>query len=204
MKLHIDIPTSNEWHILKGESQYGPYPYAQVIQMLQQKLVYTFDYVWSPHLTAWTTLSDLPEFSPERLAMLAAKSDNSFAFNRRESPRVPIHLPVYCHNNKKLWPGVVENLSAGGALILMENPTLLPGEQILLHFRRQKNTQNAFNSKAEILSKRLIRQKIEHNTNVYYAVRFMSMSELGKTQIKQWIDEKIAESEKRVVGGSHD
>lgn len=191
MKLNVDIATANEWHVLKGETQYGPYSYEEIIQMTQQKLLFSFDYVWAPHLTAWTTMSDLPEFSHDRIQHLMEKSPDADAFNRRKAPRVPVKIPVYCHDNSKFWKGSIENLSSGGALILMENPALLPGDHIHIHFRRQKDAQSAFNSTAEILTKRLIKQKIQYDTNIYYAVRFLTMSSNGSELIEKWVQEKL-------------
>lgn len=194
MKLNVDVATANEWHVLKGETQYGPYSYEEVIQMTQQKLLYGFEYVWAPHLAAWTSMSELAEFSPDRLQRLIEKSPDADAFNRRKAPRVGVSIPVYCHDNAKFWKGSVENLSIGGCLVLMENPTLLPGDHINLHFRRQKVQQSAFNCTGEILTKRLIKQKIQFDTNIYYAVRFLTMNSIGRELIKTWVEEKLQEN----------
>lgn len=187
MSLKLDIPTSNEWHVLKGEVQYGPYTYEEMIQMLQNKTLFGFDYVWSPHIDQWTPMSELAEFSVDRLNRLAEKSKDSDVFHRRKQERIMCSLKVLVHDSKRLWSGVAENLSVGGALILMENPLLLPGESVTIHFRANEKGETPFNCTAEILTKRLTKQKIQHDTNLFYAVRFTSVHKDGSKQIDQWI-----------------
>lgn len=195
MSLRLEIPTSNEWHVLKGETQYGPYSYEEMIKMSQDKLLFGFDYVWAPHLDSWTLMGDLAEFSQDRLYRIYEKSETD-AFNRREHNRVNVDLPVYAHNNKTLWKGKAENLSEGGALVLMENPLLLPGDHITLHFRKCNETETSFNCTAEILTKRLTKQKIEHDTSIYYAVKFSTISKDAQTQMKLIIKDKLKEAKK--------
>lgn len=199
MNLALDVVTSNEWHVLKGEAKFGPYTYAELIMMMQSNTVFNFDYVWAPHLDSWTAIGDLPEFSIDRLSRLAEKSlsqDQESAFARRKHERILCSLPVFVHDHSRLWDGVAENLSSGGALILMENPFLLPGHLIHVHFRTQsrldsteKNNSNslAFNVTAEILTKRLTKQRIQHDTRIHYAVKFLQVSEAGQNEIQTWI-----------------
>lgn len=189
MSLALEVSTSNEWHILKGETQYGPYTYEEMIRMMQGKLVFSFDYVWSPHLDSWSVLGDLEEFSADRLARLAEKNTNQEAFSRREHERVHCSLPVYVNDQQTLWEGVAENLSSGGALILMKNPVLLPGNLVHVHFRSRTEKDMSFNCTAEILTKRLVKSRIQHDTGIHYAVKFMTASPTGEQQIQTWIKE---------------
>jgi hypothetical protein len=179
MALKIDVPSSNEWHVLKGEVQYGPYSYEEMIQMLQNKTLYGFDYTWAPHLDQWTPLAELTEFSADRLHRLAEKASDSSVFQRRQHPRVLVQLPILVHDQKKIWPGVCENLSSGGALVLMENPLLLPGDIVTLHFRAPRSQEKSFNTTAEILTKRLTKQKIQHDTRLHYALKFLTLHPQG-------------------------
>jgi len=189
MGLALEISTSNEWHILKGETQYGPYTYEEMIRMMQNKLVFSFDYVWSPHMESWTPMADLEEFSADRLARLVEKNSNQEAFSRREHERVYCKLPVYVNDQQTLWEGMAENLSEGGALILMKNPLLLPGHVVHVHFRSRNANDTAFNCTAEILTKRLVKNRIQHDTGIHYAVKFLSTSPSGEKQIETWIKE---------------
>lgn len=199
MNLALDVVTSNEWHVLKGEAKFGPYTYAELIMMMQSNTVFNFDYVWAPHLDSWTAIGELPEFSVDRLSRLAEKSlsqDQESAFARRKHERILCSLPVFVHDHSRLWDGVAENLSSGGALVLMENPFLLPGHLIHIHFRTQSGPLTeekksspslAFNVTAEILTKRLTKQRIQHDTRIHYAVKFLQVSDAGQGQIQTWI-----------------
>lgn len=189
MGLTIEVSTSNEWHILKGETQYGPYSYEEMLRMMQGKLIFGFDYVWSPHMESWTPLADLEEFSVDRLARLAEKNPDQEVFSRRQHERVFCRLPVYVNDQHTLWTGVTENLSEGGALILMKNPILLPGNIVHVHFRSRNENDTAFNCTAEILTKRLVKNRIQHDTGIHYAVKFLSKSDFGDLQIQTWINE---------------
>ena len=198
MGITMETPIANEWFVLKGETQYGPYSYEETIRMLQNKHLFGFDYAWASHLTAWTPFADLHEFSVSRLSDLAQKNVLENVFNRRQHERVLVNLPVYVHDQNKFWQGQAHNLSEGGALILMKNPTLLPGDLVHLHFRSRTLTETAFNVTAEILSKRLVKDRIQYNTGIHYAVRFLQKPEAGDQQIKKWIQES---KEKNTVKG---
>lgn len=187
MGLEQEIATNDEWHVLKAETQYGPYTYQEMIRLLQQNLIYSFDYVWAPHIEAWTPMADLEEFSNDRLAILADK--NNAAFNLRQHERILCKLPVYVNDQMTLWEGHVENLSERGALIIMKNPVLLPGNIIQIHFRSRSEKDLAFNCSAEILTKRLVKQRIQHNTGIHYAVKFVDTSAAGQAQINSFLKE---------------
>lgn len=199
MALNLEIPTCNEWHVLKGETKYGPYTYQEMIQMLQNKTLFNFDYAWGSHLDSWTSLAELPEFSQDRLTRIAEKETNEEIFNKRKHTRVTVEIPVYAHDNLRLWKGKVENLSEGGALIYMENPLLLPGHIINLHFKSLGKDEVAFNCTAEILTKRLTKQRIQHDTGIHYAVQFLQIPDVGNSQIENWIKEKNKSSDKQVA-----
>lgn len=188
MGLALEVQTSDEWHVLKGDTQYGPYTYSEMIRMMQEKLVFSFDYIWSPHLDSWSPAGETAEFSSERLTLLADKNQNSDAFSRRTHERILCKLPVFVNDNMRMWKGVVENLSEGGALVFMENPVLLPGHIINIHFRKHEDG-TAFNCTAEILTKRLTKARIQHNTGIYYAVKFLQKTPVGEAQVKTWIQD---------------
>ena len=189
MGLAIEVATSNEWHVLKGETQYGPYTYEEMIRMMQTNLVYGYDYAWSPHMEAWTPLADIEEFSADRLARLAEHNKSEEIFSQRAHDRVLCVLPCYVNDQQTLWEGTVENLSEGGALILMKNPVLLPGNIVHIHFRSRNEKDTAFNCTAEILTKRLVKTRIQHDTGIHYAVKFLSKTPVADKQIQTWLNE---------------
>lgn len=183
--LNMEIATSNEWHLMKGEHQYGPYTYEAMVQMKQNNLLFDFDFVWSPHMDQWTMVSDLAEFSMDRMSRLVEKSPGSEAFNKRSHERVVVDLPCLVHDETRLWNGRVQNLSEGGALILVENPLFLPGDIITLHVRGQGGMEKPFNCTAQILNKRLVKTKIHHDTALHYAVKFLNLTAIGTHEVSR-------------------
>lgn len=183
--LNLEVQTSNEWHLLKGEHQFGPYTYEDMVRMKQTSLLFDFDYVWSPHLESWTLAGDLAEFGPDRMNRLIEKSPDTDVFSRRQHDRLNVTIPVLIHNDQQLWHGTCQNLSAGGALILIENPLLLPGDVVTVHMKAKDKLEQAFNCTAQVLTKRLVKTRIQHDTSLHYAVKFLNLTELGQKQISQ-------------------
>ena len=56
-----------EWYILKGENKFGPFAFTDVIKMLQQKLIFEFDYVWKKGMKAWVRIADMTAFQFENI-----------------------------------------------------------------------------------------------------------------------------------------
>ena len=191
MALQLEISTSNEWHVLKGNSQYGPYTYEQMLSLLQEKTLFSFDYVWSPHMATWVQLADLAEFSADRIAPLVKKDTHAQVFIPRAHPRAACEWRAYIHNNEKFWVGKVESVSLGGALVLMENPLLLPGDVLTLQITKSIHIQKTFNSRGEVLSKRLTKDRLAHDSQIYYALKFNEIQTAGKEQIQAYIETQL-------------
>ena len=187
MSLKLEIATCNEWFVLKGEEQFGPFTYGEVIKLMQNKLVFQFDYMWAVHLESWTSLSELPEFSADRLNRLVESSKDTTVFEKRRHNRVQLKQPVYVHNEAQMWKGSIESLSEGGALILMENPVLLPGDSIHIHFKISEHTDKSFNCDALILNKKMTDKRIQHDTSLHYAVQFTELTDNGNKELKKII-----------------
>ena len=187
-KFNIDIQTSNAWHVLHGEVEKGPYTYEEMIQKLQTLEVFEFDYVWAPHLETWTPIAQLPDFSYDRLQRLLEKNNNHDAFAKRKNKRVEFNHTVICHNDQSMWNGYTISVSEGGASLMMQNPTLVPGHKVILYFSRKEDTDTAFAIEAEVVAKKLTKQKIKYNSGMVYSVRFLSEHATGIQQIKKWIE----------------
>ena len=192
MGLLLEISTSNEWHILKGNTQYGPYTYEQMLLMLQEKTLFGFDYVWSPHMETWAQLGVLAEFSPDRISSLAKNAGNTKVFINRNHDRANCDWKTYIHNDQKFWLGKIESISLGGALILMENPLLLPGDTLTVHIGKNGDLQIPFNAKGEVLSKRLTKERVTHDSQIYYAFKFNQIQTFGENLIKSYVEKTNA------------
>jgi len=193
--LNGEFQTSNEWHILKGEHQFGPYTYQDMLHMKQNNLLFDYDYIWSPHMEQWTLAGQITEFSQDRISRLLEKSAVPEVFNRRASPRLAVELDLYVHDDSKLWRGKIQNLSQGGALLLIENPLHLPGDVLSLFVKAGSRLKSSFNCTVQVLNKRLVKTKIQHDTALHYAVKFLDLTEVGKLEVHRLFEEFSHSSE---------
>jgi hypothetical protein len=179
----------NQWFILRGEMKYGPYEYSALIHMIQTGDLYDYNYVWAPHLESWMLLGDMQEFSKDRLARLIQSQDHlSGSFIKRGSPRMDCDIDVYAHNDYNFFDGKCLSISDNGALVLLNDPLLLPGQEIMIHFRGNKaNGHVPFNVKAEVIRKNFTKQRLNVKSGLHYAVRFLQVQKDGQDQIKNMI-----------------
>ena len=181
------IPINNNWYLLKGENQSGPYPYIEIVQMLEDKKVFEYDYVWSPAMTSWERISECESFETEKLKPFL-KNQNSkcpVQFRRKEA-RVEIGVSLVIHNNKKLINGNSFELSATGASIGISGNEFSLGELLVVHFRPSKLVP-AFNVHCEVISHTKI---LSENSIEKYriGVRFLKINNDAKTVIREIIN----------------
>jgi hypothetical protein len=184
-------PAPSQWYILRGEMKYGPYEYSALIHMIQTGELYDYNYVWASHLESWMLLGDMPEFSKDRLARLIQSQDHlSGAFIKRGSPRLDVDIDVYAHNDYNFFDGKCTSISDNGALVLLNDPLLLPGQELMIHFRKDENNSVAFNVKAEVIRKNFTKQRLNVKSGLHYAVRFLQVQKEGQDQIQNLILKK--------------
>ncbi len=175
-----------QWYILRGEMKYGPYEYGIIINMLQKGEVQDYNYVWAPHLTTWTLLGDVPDFAMDRLAGLIVNRDQkTHGFIIREFARKDVVVPLYGHNEHQFFDGESLSLSENGALVLLNTPLLIPGQDVVLHFKTNDGKQKPFNVIAEVVRKNFSKQRINVKSGLHYAVRFLQVPDRGHRQLKQ-------------------
>lgn len=187
--------TNNQWFVLRGDDKYGPFQYNAMIRMLQKNELFEYNYVWAPHLETWTLLGELQDFSRDRLARLIENNDEmKNAFTQRGCERANVIVPVYGHNEYLLFDGQTLSVSENGALLLLNSPLLLPNQQVLLHFRTSELNSVPFNATATIVRKNFHRSRINVKSGLHYAVRFVEVSEAGKTQLKDLVKDNTKEA----------
>lgn len=185
----------SQWYILRGDMKYGPYDYSVIINMLQKGEVQDYNYVWAPHLSTWSLLGELPDFARDRLAGLINNRDAiKHGYIIREFARQDIKVPVYGHNEQYFFDGESLSLSESGALVLLNTPLLVPGQDLVIHFRAGPGSSQPFNVVAQIIRKNFTKQRINVKSGLHYAVRFLQVPVRGQQQIKQLIDREQGET----------
>ncbi|MFS4460407.1 PilZ domain-containing protein [Bdellovibrio sp. HCB2-146] len=188
--------TGQEWYVLRGEMKYGPYEYKSLITMIQTGELYDYNFVWAPHLENWTLVGELQEFSKDRLCRLIETKDHlAGAFTERKHPRVDLVVPVYAHNDHSFFDGETQSVSENGALVLLNDPLLLPEQKVLIHFRESEKNPVSFNVLAEIVRKNFSKQRLNVKSGLHYAVRFLQVQDHGKNQLTKWSRGGVAKGE---------
>ncbi len=178
---------AQQWYVLRGEMKYGPYEYRSLITMIQNGELFDYNYVWAPHLENWSLVGELQDFSRDRLCRLIETKDHiAGAFKDRKAARVDLITPVYAHNDYNFFDGHTLSVSENGALVLLNDPLLLPSQKILMHFRESELNPLGFNVLAEIVRKNYSKQRLNVKSGLHYAVRFLQVQDLGKTQFINW------------------
>lgn len=187
----------NQWYILRGESKYGPFEYMAMIQLMQKNELYDYNYVWAPHLESWTLAGELAEFSQDRVARLIENGvlQPTGSFIDRQADRADVSIPVYGHNGHLFFDGQSLSVSQNGALLLLNTPLLLPGQEVQVHFRGLSPNHAAFNVRAQIVRKNFTRTRINVKSGLHYAVRFIQVSPTGADVLKELVKEHSKEAQ---------
>lgn len=180
------------WFILKSQQKFGPYSYEDMVRLKQNNQLYDFDYVWKSGYKVWMPVAHVDELSSSRLIQwLEENPKRKNELVARATPRVLIETPLMCHNKINLWKGNTHSLSLNGALVTMNNPYVLPSNQVHIHFEAKSVEDLAFSVVGEVLGKKYSTQRLKYNSPLQYTVRFISKDAGAEFQIQEWIDKKL-------------
>jgi hypothetical protein len=180
-------PSGTQWFVLKGDNKFGPFTYPDVIKMLQQGVVYEFDFAWHEALSNWVRIAELPEFKPDRIRELknnAKDKEISQVFFRRRHKRVKYGGTILIHDNKKVWKGQAVEMSEGGAGVVMDNSMVLPGQVLYLHFKPGDGVP-PFNAVCEVVSKQFVSGLKDPKAPVRYGIKFKTISHEAEKVIRE-------------------
>ncbi|MBO9666540.1 MAG: DUF4339 domain-containing protein [Bdellovibrio sp.] len=183
-----------EWFILKEGNNYGPFSQLEVVQMLQEKALFEYDYIWHARMSSWSRVAEVEEFTPEKIRGMKASTDTGLAeiFFRRRHARASYGASLIVHNNKTVFRGQALEISAGGAGVLIDNPHLQPGQSLFLHFQPGDGVP-PFNAVCQIVSKQFVKEAAPGATDpVRYGVKFTTLSQSVRESIKTYTTGKAA------------
>ncbi len=166
-----------EWYVLKGENKFGPFAYTDVVKMLQQRVVFEFDFAWRPGMDTWMRVADLDPFSNESIQKLkqTLMPEIQEVFFRRRHRRVNFNSTILIHDNHSVWKGQGVEISSGGAGLVMENSEVTPGQVLYLHFKPGDGVP-PFNAICEVVSKKHVEGVKDKKAPVMYGVRFTNLN----------------------------
>ncbi len=175
-----DTLRDRAWYILKQNNNYGPFSKAEMIQMLQSKTLFEFDFVWKQGLAAWKRLSDVSDFQPEEIRkifeIIPSNEPDQEIFFRRRHMRSEYPCSLILHDRKKVYKGESFEISAGGAGIMIKDVGFEIDQQFYLHFAPGGQLP-AFNAICRIVSK---------TSGNRYGLRFMHIAAAAKDSISKF------------------
>ncbi|RYZ78675.1 MAG: DUF4339 domain-containing protein, partial [Proteobacteria bacterium] len=175
------------WYILKVGNNYGPFSKLELVQMLQEKTLFEYDYVWHSKLNAWKRVAEIEEYTPDSIRAMkeSGHSDISEVFFRRRHARASYGCSLIVHNSKTVFKGRSMEISSGGAGILIDNPNLQPGQNLFLHFQPGDGVP-PFNAVCTVISKQMVKDTRSALDSVKYGVKFTSISQSVRESIRQY------------------
>ncbi|OFZ19013.1 MAG: hypothetical protein A2Z20_11575 [Bdellovibrionales bacterium RBG_16_40_8] len=181
-------PAQQEWFVLKGDNKFGPFTYTDVVKMLQQGVVFEFDFAWHAGIDGWRRLAEIEEFDKDHMKKLkdTASLGISEVFFRRRYKRVKYGGTILIHDNKKVWKGKGVEISEGGAGVVMENSMVLPGQELYLHFKPGDGVP-PFNAICEVVSKQFVNKVEGPNASMKYGLKFKTVSTETQKLIKDYM-----------------
>ncbi len=182
-----------EWFMLKGENRFGPFTYFEVVEKLQKKEAFEFDFIWHHKMTDWKRIAEVEDFNPDKIKELSSQNEKEIKeiFFRRRHTRASYGGSVVVHDNKSIWKGQGLEISAGGAAVIVNTPNLQPGQKIYLHFKPGDGVP-PFNALCEVVSKQFVPGSSDELKQIRYGVKFESVSQATVQSIKNYTKKKAA------------
>ena len=145
------------WFILKEATKYGPFSRVEMMQMLENKLVFEHDSIWREGLGGWHSLAEVFEFSQIGIAGFYreyspdVKVDKTKLYRRKHS-RVPITATVTVSASKNSHDALCLDVSKGGARLMIDGVVFKLGNTIEVSFKPSEDV-SAFTAHCKIVSK---------------------------------------------------
>lgn len=155
--------------------KYGPYEHKTILAMLENGEVQDYNYAWSADLSKWTLIGDVPEFANHSI---------------KEFAEVAIQVPIYGHNEQHFFDGECTAISKTGAILNLNTPLLVPGQDFLVHFKTNSKNPEGFNLITQVIKKTFTKQRIKVNSALHYAVRFLQVPDRGHKFINEMIKQR--------------
>ena len=188
----MNFETNTEWFVLKGEERFGPFAYPDLVRMMQQKVVFGFDFAWHDGLSGWKRMSDIVEFQETSVrTFISDKKNVKGVITERKHERFIHTGRVIVHDQSTFWNAQAASISAGGVKITIANSMLVPGQPLHLHFKSHGKFP-AFNASGEVASKKYLETIKDPNAPIEYGVRFLNVSGAGKDKLLEMLKDHAA------------
>jgi hypothetical protein len=188
-----DFMKERVWFIMKDEKNFGPFSQLEIIQMLQEKALFEGDLVWKNLMTTWRPIAEVADFSPEAIRRIKDSGEPiTEVFYRRRHMRANYDASLLVHDHKMVFRGQAVEISAGGAGVLIEQSSLVPGQSLFLHFQKGDGVP-PFNAVCQIVSKQAgVVVAPDSPEFLKYGVKFTTLSQSVRDSIKNYTSTRAA------------
>lgn len=182
------------WFLLKDGNNYGPFSKIEVVQMLQSRQLFEYDFIWHDKFTAWKRIAECPDFQPQEIRSLkdSGQAEVAEIFFRRRHARMKYGCSLIVHDNTKVFRGTSMEISAGGVGVVIETANFDIGHTLFLHFK-PGNGVPPFNALCQVVNKNTLRN-IPHGPGapVKYGLKFTNISQEVRDSITTFTTHKAA------------
>lgn len=185
--------SDKDWFMLREGKNHGPFCQLEIIQMLQEKSLFEYDFLYHAKLNSWRCIAEIEDFSNENIRKVkeSGDSDVSEVFFRRRHARASYTASLIVHNNMKVFRGQALEIGAGGAGVLINSQDLQLGQSLFLHFQPGEGVP-PFNAVCQIISKQFVRETSSAEEPVKYGVKFTTLSQSVRDSIKTYTTTRAA------------
>lgn len=167
---------------LPEDTQYGPYNFATVLKLFEDKRITGKTYIWTKGLTNWVVIEEVPLF--DKAAKKAVNVDLpplTESKENRQNPRKPFVARILFRNNKTILEGVCRDISVGGMQVLVDSTPIKVADIIDINVHPE-NSEYHFVAKGEVA--RIL------PGSQGFSFRFKELSVEALTAIKSYLKDK--------------
>lgn len=176
------------WYVLKDSRKLGPYGYFEVLRMIQENKVHSFDFIRKSSDKTWSQVADVSEFQQHSIKSLDdpdIKFDTPL-YSRRRYDRHELNSKVFLnHQNLSLWANAKE-IGLGGMGIDTVYALLDVGHSFQIHLKHDPNL--SLNALVKVVSKRSWKNPLDNTYRFRYGLKFIKLDPKSKITLNQILD----------------
>lgn len=176
------------WFVLKDNRRLGPFGYFEVIRMIQENKVHSFDFIRRSSDKTWSQVADVSEFQQHSIKSLDdpdIKFDTPL-YSRRRYERHELNSRVFLnHQNLSLWANAIE-IGQGGMGIDTVYALLDVGHSFQIHLKYDQSLN--LNALVKVVSKRSWKNPLDNTFSFRYGLKFIKLDPKSKISLNQILD----------------
>lgn len=178
----------SSWYILKDNRKIGPLGYFEVVRMIQDNKIHSFDFIRKSSDKTWSQVADISEFQQHSIKSLdepEMKFDTPL-YSRRRYERHELKAKVFLnHQNLSLWAQANE-IGLGGLGIDTVYALLDVGHSLQIHLKHEES--NSMNALVKVVSKRSWKNPLDNTYRFRYGLKFLKVDPKSQVVLNRIIE----------------